>query len=152
MAVVKASSNLTINWLRGAKTCHTGINRTAGWNIPVGLLLDSGRMPMMDCRVAKGKACWVPKMALCLVVLFPGAGREAGWRRVLQLERQTPLLLLLFPFSAVSDYFKASCVPGATAVGDPASLCELCKGDPAGHSKCELSPKEEYYDYLGAFR
>uniref|UniRef100_A0A8C5RS13 Melanotransferrin n=1 Tax=Laticauda laticaudata TaxID=8630 RepID=A0A8C5RS13_LATLA len=104
VAVVKASSNLTINQLRGAKTCHTGINRTAGWNIPVGLLLDSGRMPMMGCSVTK----------------------------------------------AVSDYFKASCVPGATAIGDPASLCELCKGDSAGQSKCELSPKEEYYDYLGA--
>lgn len=90
VAVVKASSNLTINQLRGAKTCHTGINRTAGWNIPVGLLLDSGRMPMMGCSVTKGKACWVPKMALCLVVLFPGAGREAGWRRMLQLERQMP--------------------------------------------------------------
>ncbi|XP_058043511.1 melanotransferrin-like [Ahaetulla prasina] len=106
VAVVKASSNLTINRLNGAKTCHTGINRTAGWNIPVGLLLDSGRMPMMGCSVKK----------------------------------------------AVSDYFKASCVPGATAVGDPASLCELCKGDSAGQSKCELSPKEKYYDYLGAFR
>ncbi|XP_026542960.1 melanotransferrin [Notechis scutatus] len=106
VAVVKASSNLTINQLRGAKTCHTGINRTAGWNIPVGLLLDSGRMPMMGCSVTK----------------------------------------------AVSDYFNTSCVPGATAVGDPASLCELCKGDSAGQSKCELSPKEEYYDYLGAFR
>ncbi|ETE58627.1 Serotransferrin, partial [Ophiophagus hannah] len=106
VAVVKANSNLTINQLRGAKTCHTGINRTAGWNIPVGFLLDSGRMPMMGCSVTK----------------------------------------------AVSDYFKASCVPGATAVGDPTSLCELCKGDSAGQSKCELSPKEDYYDYLGAFR
>ncbi|KAG8136379.1 hypothetical protein E2320_009337 [Naja naja] len=106
VAVVKASSNLTINQLRQAKTCHTGINRTAGWNIPVGLLLDSGRMPMMGCSVTK----------------------------------------------AVGDYFNASCVPGATAVGDPTSLCELCRGDSAGQSKCELSPKEEYYDYLGAFR
>ncbi|KAL7991176.1 hypothetical protein Chor_012831 [Crotalus horridus] len=106
VAVVKASSSLTINHLRGAKTCHTGINRTAGWNIPVGFLLDSGRMPMMGCSVTQ----------------------------------------------AVSDYFNASCVPGATAVGDPASLCELCIGDSAGQSKCEMSSKEGYYDYLGAFR
>ncbi|XP_063162268.1 melanotransferrin [Candoia aspera] len=106
VAVVKADSNLTINRLRGAKTCHTGINRTAGWNIPVGFLLDSGRMPMMGCNVSK----------------------------------------------AVSDYFKASCVPGAGESGHPASLCELCKGDETGQSKCELNPREEYYDYAGAFR
>nr|XP_056707040.1 melanotransferrin [Euleptes europaea] len=107
VAVVRANSSLTINSLRGAKTCHTGINRTVGWNVPVGFLIDSGRMAVMGCQV----------------------------------------------LDAVDEYFDASCVPGASVVGrPPLSLCNLCKGDGAGHWKCEASPKELYYDYVGAFR
>lgn len=55
-------------------------------------------------------------------------------------------------FPAVGEYFSASCVPGASGDRYPPSLCELCKGDGAGHGKCEPSPTELYYDYLGAFR
>lgn len=39
VAVVKASdSDITWNNLKGKKSCHTGVDRTAGWNIPMGLL------------------------------------------------------------------------------------------------------------------
>lgn len=54
VAVVRANSSLTINHLKGARTCHTGINRTAGWNIPIGFLIDSGRLAMMGCQVLRG--------------------------------------------------------------------------------------------------
>nr|CAK18225.1 transferrin [Anolis sagrei] len=39
VAVAKASDP-TVTWktLRGKKSCHTGVGRTAGWNIPTGLL------------------------------------------------------------------------------------------------------------------
>ncbi|XP_051714733.1 melanotransferrin isoform X1 [Oryctolagus cuniculus] len=53
VAVVKRSSNVTINTLRGVKSCHTGINRTVGWNVPVGYLVDSGRLSVMGCDVLK---------------------------------------------------------------------------------------------------
>ncbi|XP_048337868.1 melanotransferrin-like [Sphaerodactylus townsendi] len=106
VAVVKTNSSLTINSLRGAKTCHTGINRTVGWNVPVGFLIDSGRIAVMGCQVPK----------------------------------------------AVGEYFGASCVPGARGDTYPPSLCELCKGDEARQWKCDPSPRESYYDYLGAFR
>ncbi|XP_012791641.1 serotransferrin [Sorex araneus] len=38
VAVVKASSGITWNSLQGKKSCHTAVDRTAGWNIPMGLL------------------------------------------------------------------------------------------------------------------
>ncbi|XP_008579346.1 PREDICTED: serotransferrin-like, partial [Galeopterus variegatus] len=38
VAVVKKGSDFQLNELRGKKSCHTGLGRSAGWNIPMGLL------------------------------------------------------------------------------------------------------------------
>ncbi|XP_039106824.1 melanotransferrin [Hyaena hyaena] len=53
VAVVKRSSHVTINTLKGVKSCHTGINRTVGWNVPVGYLVESGRLSVMGCDLLK---------------------------------------------------------------------------------------------------
>lgn len=58
VAVVKRSSNVTINTLKGVRSCHTGINRTVGWNVPVGYLVESGRLSVMGCDVLKGESLW----------------------------------------------------------------------------------------------
>ncbi|NXX84688.1 TRFM protein, partial [Urocolius indicus] len=108
VAVVKKSSNITINSLKGVGSCHTGINRTAGWDVPVGYLIDTGRLSAMGCDLPQGKT--------------------------------------------VSDYFSASCIPGANGANYPKSLCQLCKGDSTGQSKCEQGSQEQYYGYTGAFR
>ncbi|XP_069721327.1 serotransferrin [Phaenicophaeus curvirostris] len=39
VAVVKKGTGFTIDTLQGKTSCHTGMGRSAGWNIPIGTLL-----------------------------------------------------------------------------------------------------------------
>ncbi|MPC36721.1 Transferrin [Portunus trituberculatus] len=50
VAVVRANSNInSLSDLRGKKSCHTGIGRTAGWKIPVVTLMNAGLFSKGDC-------------------------------------------------------------------------------------------------------
>nr|BBE27867.1 transferrin [Locusta migratoria] len=54
VAVIKKNSNYqSFADLRGAKSCHTGIGRTAGWVVPVHTLLRLGLVQRSECPAAK---------------------------------------------------------------------------------------------------
>lgn len=38
VAIAKRGSGFQLNQTRGVKSCHTGLNRSAGWNLPMGTL------------------------------------------------------------------------------------------------------------------
>ncbi|NXU52866.1 TRFE protein, partial [Turnix velox] len=42
VAVVRKDTEFSINELKGKTSCHTGLGRSAGWNIPIGTLLHRG--------------------------------------------------------------------------------------------------------------
>lgn len=55
VAVVRKNFSVTINTLKGVKSCHTGLQQTAGWNVPVGFLVETGRLSVMGCDVLTGE-------------------------------------------------------------------------------------------------
>ncbi|XP_072027550.1 melanotransferrin-like [Amphiura filiformis] len=51
VAVVKKSNTaINISNLRGKRSCHTGIRKTAGWNVPIGFLLENNYITPEDCQ------------------------------------------------------------------------------------------------------
>ncbi|XP_069560855.1 melanotransferrin [Brachyistius frenatus] len=83
-----------------------------------------------------------------------GKGRTAGWNMPLGyfIDQGYMSVMGCNIVQGVANFFNASCIPGANQPGDPASLCQLCKGDGRGNHKCEMTNNEMYYSYEGAFR
>ena len=44
VAVVKTGTGFKFNELQGKKSCHTGLGKSAGWNIPIGTLVSMGHL------------------------------------------------------------------------------------------------------------
>lgn len=53
VAVVKKGTEFKLNELRGKKSCHTGLGRSAGWNIPMGKLYK--QLPDPQESIQRGK-------------------------------------------------------------------------------------------------
>lgn len=63
VAVIKRSNRDIQRYsdLRGRTSCHTGYGRTAGWNIPVGVLVEKGLIRVQKCQAAQG---WLTELLL----------------------------------------------------------------------------------------
>ncbi|XP_005912845.1 transferrin-a [Haplochromis burtoni] len=77
VAVVKKGSGVTWNTLKGKKSCHTGIGRTAGWNIPMGQIYktehDCDFTKFFSSGCAPGAEPNSPFCSLCV-----GSGKAVG--------------------------------------------------------------------------
>ncbi|CAF0807232.1 unnamed protein product, partial [Didymodactylos carnosus] len=50
VAVVRRGSQVSLNNLQGARSCHSSVGSTAGWNIPISQLLRDKRLNIIDCN------------------------------------------------------------------------------------------------------
>ena len=62
LAVVKKETSFNFKALKGRNSCHTGIGKTVGWNIPVGYLIYTREMTFTDNQYKSaadffGKSC-----------------------------------------------------------------------------------------------
>uniref|UniRef100_I3MYZ6 Transferrin n=1 Tax=Ictidomys tridecemlineatus TaxID=43179 RepID=I3MYZ6_ICTTR len=73
VAVVKKSdADITWNSLKGKKSCHTAVDRTAGWNIPMGLLYNQINHCRFDEFFSQGCAPGYEKnSSLCKLCIGP---------------------------------------------------------------------------------
>ncbi|XP_036393512.1 serotransferrin-1-like [Megalops cyprinoides] len=77
VAVVRKGSGLSWSGLRGKKSCHTGLGRTAGWNVPMGLI----HKYTSECDFSKffNQSCAPgaePGSSLCALCAGSGVGGE----------------------------------------------------------------------------
>ena len=76
LAVVQKGASFNLKELKGKKSCHTGVDKTVGWKIPVGYLLYTREMLYIDNQYksvadffgdscAPGKIRYTEKFSLC---------------------------------------------------------------------------------------
>ncbi|ELW50939.1 Melanotransferrin [Tupaia chinensis] len=153
VAVVKRDSThaFTVDELRGKRSCHSSFGSLAGWDIPVGALIQRGYIRPKDCDVLTAFTTWAsggpggkwPGICLSEKLGTDRKGLPSTHHGSTCAKCNTP---------AVSEFFNASCVPVNNAKHYPASLCALCVGDERGRNKCVGSSQERYYGDSGAFR
>ncbi|XP_026557455.1 serotransferrin [Pseudonaja textilis] len=79
VAVAK-TSDTDVNWntLRGKKSCHTGVGRTAGWNIPMGLINSQNNLSCHFDTFFKESCAPGAPLESTLCKLCKGSGGEGG--------------------------------------------------------------------------
>ncbi|KAJ8280502.1 hypothetical protein GJAV_G00055630 [Gymnothorax javanicus] len=77
VAVVKEGTGFTWKDLRGKKSCHTGIGRTAGWNIPLGIIHNTTRECNFETFFNESCAPGAdPRSSLCALCVGDGTAKR----------------------------------------------------------------------------
>ncbi|XP_005406867.1 PREDICTED: inhibitor of carbonic anhydrase-like [Chinchilla lanigera] len=78
VALVKKGTNFQLNQLQGKKSCHTGLGWSAGWIVPIGLLLPSGSLEAGAATFFSGSCvpCAYEKRFPSLCQLCAGKGTD----------------------------------------------------------------------------
>ncbi|CAF3316475.1 unnamed protein product, partial [Rotaria sp. Silwood2] len=50
VAVVRVGSSINLNNLQGARSCHSSVGSSSGWNQPIAQLLRDRRLNIIDCN------------------------------------------------------------------------------------------------------
>uniref|UniRef100_A0A2P2HVQ9 Transferrin n=2 Tax=Hirondellea gigas TaxID=1518452 RepID=A0A2P2HVQ9_9CRUS len=125
VAVVRADSGInSLEDLRGKKSCHTGIGRTAGWKIPIIALLEAGLLKKGSCNYAHEIG------GLFSASCVPGAKNP-----MYDTEGNNPESLCQLCVGTLVD-----------GVSGPAYSVSGAEG------RCDRGPSESYSGYSGAFR
>ncbi|XP_066508637.1 serotransferrin-1-like [Hoplias malabaricus] len=81
VAVVRKGSGVTWETLKGKKSCHTGVGRTAGWNVPLGIIhKEKGECDFLKFFSQSCAPGADPKSNLC--ALCAGSGKGVGSEEV----------------------------------------------------------------------
>lgn len=162
VAVVKKTSGLTWETLKGKRSCHTGMGRTAGWNIPMGLI----HKQTNDCDFSKWLCASSPgdssyKLLILTNTLWKKHNSTVVWGKkfkfffwhvITTFECDTNTLLDCASSFSSAKFFSSGCAPGANLTSP---FCAQCAGSGqkvGDESKCKASSDELYYGYAGAFR
>ena len=141
VAVVKKSSGLTWETLGGKSSCHTAMGRTAGWNIPMGLI----HQQTGNCKFSK--------QVFILHCIYTSISSYRNQSTIwLCLGHECFLTSCKFIFLLSGDFFPEGCAPGAKT---DSTFCKKCAGSGKAvgdDSKCKASSEERYFSYDGAFR
>jgi len=73
VAIVNKNTTFSINELQGKKSCHTGLGKTAGWNVPIGTLVGMGQIQWNKSveSVEEGESRTLTCACLFFVLLWP---------------------------------------------------------------------------------
>lgn len=155
VAVVKKGSGVTWSNLKGKKSCHTGVGRTAGWNIPMGQV----HKQTNDCDFSEWQwayhsigSGWCWSDVVHVYNLFRRVKAFAWPVMVASSYCNSNTFHWLCVSLSAAKFFSSGCAPGS----EPNSpFCRQCAGSGKAvgdEAKCKASADEKYYGYGGAFR